>query len=419
MERIKILRITTSANTGAISRTAEQLGELVMKEGWESYIAYSRPGNPSSSHLIKVGNKFSIITHFLLTRCFDLCGYGSYFVTKRFVKKLKSLSPDLIHLHNIHSYDFNLSVLFEYLSSSNIPVVWTQHDCWAYTGHCSYYTAKQCEKWKVGCHSCPQSKTPPKSLFYDGSKRNYAHKKRLFTSVKNMRIVAVSNWMKEELKSSFLSKYNISLIYNGIDTSIFRPLQHDSKMIREKYNLGDNKLLIGVASTWEARKGLNDYLELDNILPNGYTILLVGVSEAIKESLPKSIKAIKRTESMEELAKLYSASFISLNLSLEESFGKTTPEAMSCGIPCIVYNSTASPELIDKNTGIVVNPGKINEIVDAIKTINTWDRNTVIEKCRNRACSLFSKDNNYKKYIELYKELLSNNSCITKKDAYE
>lgn len=403
---MKVLRITTSANTGAISRTAEQLGELVMKEGWESYIAYSRPGNPSSSKLIRVGNWASIAIHLILTRLFDLCGYGSYFATRKLVKKLKVLSPDLIHIHNIHSYDINLRVLFDYLSKANIPVVWTQHDCWAYTGHCSYYTKAKCEKWKTCCYDCSQYRTPPKSLWYDGSRRNFQQKKSLFTSVKNMNLVAVSKWMQGELSQSFLSNYPITLIYNGIDTSIFRPLQEHAAEVREKYNLGAKKILIGVASTWEARKGLDDYVKLNELVRQNYTIVLVGVSDIIKMTLPDNIIGISRTESMNELALLYSASYISLNLSQEESFGKTTPEALACGTPCIVYNSTASPELVDEGTGMVVDAGSIDGVYDAIMKIDNWDRETTINKCRERATSLFSKDENYKKYIYLYKRLM-------------
>ena len=403
---MKVLRITTSANTGAISRTAEQLGELVMAEGWESYIAYSRPGNPSSSQLIKVGNYFSILFHLFLTRCFDMCGYGSYFATKKLIKKIKKISPDIIHIHNIHSYDFNLEVLFNFFSTLQTPIVWTQHDCWAYTGHCTFYSSVNCQKWKSECYNCPQYNTPPKSWWVDGSKRNYKLKKQLFTSVNNMHLVAVSQWMKYELTNSFLSKYPIHLIYNGIDVQKFRPRQQDSHLVRDKYNLGNRKLLIGVASTWESRKGLDDYIELNKRLSMDYSILLVGVTDSIKRKLPQGILAINRTESMDELAMLYSASFISLNLSKEESFGKTTPEAMACGVPCIVYDSTASPELVDEKTGIVVKPNDIDDLYHAILEIEKWDVISTRENCRNRACTYFSKDVNYKKYIELYKKII-------------
>lgn len=406
MESVKILRITSSLNTGAIGKTAEQLGQLVLKEGWESYCAFSRFGNPSSSQTIKVGGRLSIWFHVLIARLFDLCGYGSYFATKKLVKVIVQISPDLIHLHNIHSYDYNLNVLFNFLKGSNIPVVWTQHDCWAYTGHCPFYSMIDCNKWKTGCHACPQSHEYPKSWFFDGSRRNYKHKKKLFCSLQNVHIVAVSGWMKNELTNSFLSKYPIKLIYNGIDTSIFRPHQDKIVEVRRKYGLGDKKLLIGVAAIWEPRKGIEDYIKLNKILSNDYQIVLVGISEKIKKHIPEKIKVIGRTESMEELALLYCTSTVSLNLSLEESFGKTTAEALACGIPCIVYDCTASPELVDEKTGIVVESGDVMGVWNAIKEISSWDLEKTSELCRDRACNLFSKDKNYKQYINLYKDIL-------------
>lgn len=403
----KIFRITTTINSGAIGKTAEQLGELVMAEGWESYCAFSRPGNPSTSTLMRVGNKWSILFHVFLTRVFDMCGYGSYFATKRLVREIKNISPDLIHLHNIHSYDFNLKVLFEYLKQSGIPVVWTQHDCWAFTGHCTHYSKVRCGKWKNGCHGCPQTHAYPKSWLFDGSSRNYTLKKQLFSSVNNLTLVAVSKWMKNELAQSFLSDNHIRHIYNGIDTTIFRPLQDKNDETRKKYQLGEKKILIGVAAIWEEKKGIDDYILLSQILPKDYQILLVGVPERIKKRFPCQIRTLCRTESMEELALLYSVSAVCLNLSYEESFGKTTVEAMACGVPCVVYNCTASPELVDEETGIIVKPGDVEGVLNAIKTIGNWDRSKSINDCRERACKLFSVDKNYQQYIGLYRELLN------------
>ncbi len=406
MNKIKILRITSSLNAGAIGKTAEQLGQLVLKEGWESYYAYSRYGNPSSSQTIKVGGRLSIWFHVLITRLFDLYGYGSYYATKKLVKEIVQISPDLIHLHNIHSYDFNLNVLFEYLKKGDTPVVWTQHDCWAYTGHCPFYSMVGCNKWKTGCHDCPQSHEYPKSWFFDGSRRNFRHKKKIFCSLQNVHIVAVSGWIKNELTNSFLSKYPLKQIYNGIDTNIFRPYQDRVYAVKRKYGFGDKKLLIGVAAIWEPRKGIDDYIKLNEIITDDYQIVLVGVSEKIRKHIPEKIKVIDRTENMEELALLYSVSDISLNLSYEESFGKTTAEALACGIPCIVYDCTASPELVDEKTGVVVKPGDVLGVWNAIKEISSWDLEKTRELCRERACNLFSKDKNYKQYIDLYKEIL-------------
>ncbi len=404
-----IFRFVSGLNEGSIGRTAEQLGQLVQSKGWRSFIAYSRLNLGSTSEVYRVDNKFSTLAHALLTRLLDMCGYGSYFTTKRLVRVIKKVNPDLIHLHIIHNYDINLKVLFNYLSTSGIPIVWTQHDCWSYTGHCAYYSNVACEKWKTGCNNCPQYKGFPKSWFYDGSKRNYNFKRQLFTSVpKNkMCIVAVSDYVKNDLEKSFLNIYRIKRIYNGIDTSQFVPRKDCCKETRIKYGLGNGILLMAFATAWTERKGISDYYRLRKKLNNRYTIVFVGVDEQIKKNLPEGIIGIENTSSIDELVKLYSTADIVMNLASEESFGKTTPEGMACGTPSVVYNSTASPELVDDKTGVICQRGDIDGVVNAIDTIMSWDREDTINNCRNRVLSLFSIQKNWNEYIELYEEMIN------------
>lgn len=403
---VKIIRITTEINRSSIGRTTEQLGKLVIAEGWESYIAWGRADGQSESYKIHVGNKASVFVHGLLTRFFDLHGYGSYFATKRLVSNIKEIKPDIIHLHDIHGYYINLKVLFKYLKDCGIPVVWSHHDCWAFTGHCSFYSSVDCDKWQTECHHCPLSKEYPGSLFIDNSRKNFRLKKKLFTSLEQLYNVGVSEWISKELKKSFLNKYPIITICNGIDTDVFRPRQECSDEIRKKYDLGNGNILLGVATAWGERKGLSDYYRLRERLNDSYTIVLVGVPQSLQESLPDGIIGIQRTDSIEELSKLYSTASIVLNLASAESFGKTTPEGLSCGVPSIVYNCTASPDLVDEKTGIVLEKGDIEGIVRAIIQIMSWDKELTIKKCRERACELYSIKNNWPKYIDLYKQIL-------------
>ena len=406
MSSIKILRITTEINRSSIGRTTEQLGKLVIAEGWESYIAWGRSDGNSDSFKIHVGNKTSVLFHVLLTRFFDLHGYGSYFATKKLVSKINKIKPDIIHLHDIHGYYINLEVLFAYLKESSIPIVWSHHDCWAFTGHCAFYSSVDCNKWQTECHHCPLYKEYPGSLFIDNSGKNFRLKKQLFTSLENLYNVGVSEWISKELRKSFFSKYPIITICNGIDTGVFRPRQECSDEIREKYNLGKGNILLGVATAWGERKGLSDYYKLREQLSEDYTIVLVGVPQSLRESLPAGIIGIQRTDSIDELCKLYSTASIVLNLASAESFGKTTPEGLSCGIPSIVYNCTASPDLVDSETGVVVEKGDIKGIINAVNTIMTWDKEKTIQKCRERACEHYNIENNWPKYIDLYKKIL-------------
>lgn len=411
---MRIFRITTEINRNSIGRTTEQLGIMVLEEGWESYIAFGRTDGISKSHKIQIGNKFSVYSHVLLTRLFDMHGYGSYFSTKKLVSELKRIQPDLIHLHDIHGYYINLGVLFKFLKQSGIPLVWTHHDCWAYTGHCGFYSEVGCSKWKVQCHNCPVTKEYPSSLFVDRSRKNFIYKKKLFTSIDRLYNVGVSQWICNELKESFLNKYPIKRIYNGIDTDIFKPCPENSEAIRKKYNLGDGILLTAVATAWIQRKGLSDYFELRKRLDSAYTLVFVGAPKDLSEKLPQGIIGIPRTNNIQELVNIYSASTIVMNLAGAESFGKTTPEGLACGIPSIVYNCTASPELVDSTTGAVLEKGDIDGIISAIEKISSWDRQETSERCRKRACELFSTKNNWPLYIDLYKSILGNKEERTK-----
>lgn len=401
----KILQINPTANSASTGRIAEQIGQLAIDAGWESFIAFGRSCNASQSNLIKIGGKKDTFVHGLCSLLFDNHGLTSTSATNAFVKQIKTISPDIIHLHNVHGYYLNYELLFDYLSRVEVPVVWTLHDCWAYTGHCSHYSDIDCQKWQTQCGMCPKKHNYPKSLLLDRSSRNYQKKKNCFNSLKNLTLVPVSHWLEEEVKKSFLKENQIKCILNGVDVEQFYPTERE-QVTRKKYGLNQKKVLLGVATAWGPRKGWHDYIKLSQTLPNDYKIVMVGVSEKQAKELPENILAIKRTENVEQLADLYSVADVVLNLSDEESFGLTTAEGFACGTPSIVYNCTASPELITPGTGIVIEKGDIKALIEAITTITSKGKEYYAANCRNRAVECYDKNKNYQQYIELYKELL-------------
>ena len=405
----KLLQINTVINSGSTGHIAEGIGQLAIKNGWESYIAYGRNDRPSSSTKIKIETKWSIYLHVLKTRLFDRHGFGSKKATKKFIKQIETIKPDIIHLHNIHGYYLNIEALFHYLKVTNIPIVWTLHDCWSFTGHCSHFEYIKCKKWIKLCNHCPQKKNYPASFFLDNSTKNYLDKKRLFTSVSNMTIISVSQWINDLLSNSFLSKYPKKIIPNGIDTALFSP--QNNCQIREKLNLKESDFVIlGVATVWNERKGLMDFIKLANLIDTNTKIVLVGLSEHQKKNLPKNIIPLTRTESQKELAELYSAANVVLNLSYEESFGMTTVEGFACGTPSIVYNCTASPELLTNKTGFIVQAGNLDELIYAINTIRKNTKSYYSSFCIERAITFYDKNKQFANYINLYDDILSNNS---------
>lgn len=404
----KILQINPVVKNGSTGRIAEQIGVIAMENGWDSYIAYSpRPKNTSQSKLIQIGNIYDNIWHAIITRLFDMHGLGSYWATKRFIRSIKKIKPDIIHLHNIHGYYLNYKVLFQFLSQTNIPIVWTFHDFWPITGHCSYFSDVNCLKWKTICHTCPKKKYYPKSLWLDNSKNNHNLKRKFFTSVENLTIVPVSKWVESLVKESFFEKKSIKTIYNGVDLNTFYPIS-DTVVIKNKYCINDKFVLLGLATTWGKRKGWDDYMKLSAYLPSDCIIVLVGLNSKQLKDLPKNIIGIKRTENIQELATLYSAADIVLNISYQETFGLTTVEGFACGTPGIVYNTTASPELISPETGIIVEPGNIKQILVAIETIKSKGKEFYKTKCRERAEQVFNIQDRFKEYISLYEKLFKN-----------
>jgi glycosyltransferase involved in cell wall biosynthesis len=400
----KLLQINSLVNSGSTGRIAEEIGQMAMAVGWESYIAYGRNNRPSQSKLIKIGSDLDIKMHGLQTRLFDRHGLGSKSATRELVEKIEKIKPDIIHLHNIHGYYINIEILFKYLQNTNIPVVWTLHDCWPITGHCSYFSFVGCDKWKTQCFSCPQKTDYPASWFIDRSEKNFNLKKKLFTSLPNVTLVPVSNWLSGILEESFLQNYPLKVIHNGINTEVFRP--STGVAFRIKHSLENKFILLGVASVWSPRKRMKDFIALSKLLNNDFQIVLVGLTRKQIEQLPDSILGVERTESMEELAEIYVASDVYVNPTYEDNFPTTNLESLACGTPVITYKTGGSPEAIDDLTGIVVEQGNINKLVEAINQIKEKGKEYYTEACVERVHRLYRKEDRYREYIELYESLL-------------
>lgn len=403
----KLLQISIEVNSNSVGRIAEQIGQVAISHGWESYITYARNHQPSKSHVIKIGNKFDIYWHGLMTRLFDSHCLHSTRATEKLIKTIDSIKPDIIQLHHIHGYFLNMKVLFNYLSSINTPLVWVFHDCWSFTGHCAHFDYIGCDKWKSGCYSCILKNQYPSSLFFDRSKENYIIKKKLFTSVNNMTIVPVSYWLADLVKESFLCKFPIKVIQNGINTNSFSPVSDQEILyLRKQLNLTNEIVLLGVASTWCQRKGLSDFVELSKIIPMQWKIILIGLDAHQIDSLPHNIIGLKRTESVHQLSVFYSLASVFINPTWEDTFPTTNLESLACGTPIITYRTGGSVESVDSKTGIVVDKGSILQIVDGVYQILSFGKKYYSDYCRQRAIALYDMNDKFNDYIKLYDSLL-------------
>lgn len=392
----KLFQINECLNysTGNISQS---IGNAAFSIGWDSWIAYSsrEPAVPSFSHIIKVGGFLNPYIHYAENRLFDREGLSSRRATRELVKQIKEIKPDIVQLHNIHDHWLNYRILFEYLNSTDIKVVWTFHDCWAFTGHCFHFVTKDCQKWKTECHDCPLQREYPKTLL-DRSRKNFELKKRLLTSNPNLTIVGCSNWMADLVHMSFLKDKRIEVIHNGIDLNVFKPSG-------SKPNDGTFRVL-AVSNVWNKEKGYYDILKLREMLPADYELIIVGLTAEQLKELSKGIKGIQRTQSVQEMVGLYSSADVLINPTYADTFPTINIEALACGTPVITYKTGGSPEILDEKTGIVVEQGNLEALAKAIFSLrsNPLDSN----ECRKRAETSFNKDERFRDYIKLYEQLL-------------
>lgn len=402
-----VLRVNTS--TG---RIMQEIGELAMQHGWRSCIAYSkgRDGIKScQSEVIPVGNKWSTIWHGLETRLFDRHGLASNEATRLFVKQIQELKPDVIHIHNIHGYFLNYQILFDFLAKSNIPVVWTVHDCWLYTGHCYYYSYAGCNKWQTGCGHCPQKKEFPASWLIDRSHQNYEDKKQAFTSLPQdqLTIIPVSEWIREEMQHSFFRDYQFHVIHNGINTNIFNI--YNPEQVKQKYGLNRKHILLGVASIWSREKGFDDCIQMADFLHPDEMLVLVGVRPEQQKKLKKNMLGIPRTENIHQLAELYAAADAFINPTWQDNYPTVNLEAIACGTPVVTYRTGGSIEAITDQTGFIVPQGNVKEMLEAARLISQRGKAYYQQPCRTYALENFRKEDRYQDYLDLYDKLTERN----------
>ena len=351
---MKYLLINSVAGVGSTGKIAADICRKLMLEGHEVVLAYGRDkANCDDIRTIKIGNKFDVYWHVGMTRLFDKHGLCSKHATKQFLKWVENYEPEVIWLHNIHGYYINYEELFEYIKRHNKKVKWTLHDCWAFTGHCSYFTYAKCEQWKTNCLCCPQIHSYPSCLFKVKVDKIFEIKRAAFTGVDGMELIVPSQWLNNLVSQSFLKEYQCTVIYNEINRNIFKPTVSS---FRRDFHLEDKRIVLGVASTWSKRKGLDDFCKLATMLSDSYAIVLVGLSEKQIRKLPKKIIGLKRTGKIEEFAQNYASATVYVNPSKEETSCIANREAMDCGTSATVYSESLCEEVISTfGNGVAVN----------------------------------------------------------------
>ena len=408
----------TYKHGGSTGRIAYDLLLTQKKEGIDGFVIYGYSDGESSDaySLCLQRNILRRRINILRTRLFDAHGFYNEYETDVLIRKVEELKPDIIHLHNIHNHYVHVGRLFDYIKKHNIPVVWTLHDCWPFTGHCAYFDYADCNKWKTMCHDCPSLKDYPPTWFFDRTSRNYKDKNESFCGVKNLTLVTPSKWLAELTRESFLSEYPVVTINNGVDINIFRPTNDN---VKERLGISGKKMLLAMATTFDRRKGTQYLRQLPKMLSDDEVLVLVGLAKEQLEkfNMPRCI-GIGRTNSVEELAAYYSAADVFINPTLEDNFPTTNIEALACGTPVVTFKTGGSVEsvldgesvvcennIIYSSVGMVVPKGDMQAMLTAVRKITVKGKSAYSCACRRKAEEYYDKNNQYMKYVELYNEV--------------
>lgn len=399
-----------ASNVGSTGGIMLQIADVAKKRGYNVHVCCpdcrtNRLKKTAETYFI--GNRFSRNFHLIVRKIFGLAGLLSFFPTLKLIKRMKKDRCELIHLHVIHSDYVNFPLLFRYIKKNDIPVIWTFHDCWAFTGRCPYFDLTQCEKWKNGCFECPYQKNLYPESKVDSTAFMWKKKKTWFSSINNCTIVTPSSWLAQLTKRSFLKDYPITVINNGIDLDVFRP-SDDRDFVKKKIGMESKKIVLGVAFGWGYRKGLDVFIELSKRLPEDYQIVLVGTDPVIDGTLPKNIVSIHRTHNRQELANIYAAADVFVNPTREENYPTVNMESLACGTPVVTFDTGGCAEIVDEDTGSVVPCNDIDAMEREIYQICSCDSLDLRKTCREKARK-FDMYSRFEEYVNLYGSVLGQN----------
>ena len=390
---MKIVQINVTCGVGSTGKICLAVSQLLNERGLENYILFSEEDS-DYEYGIKYADRLSIKLEALKSRVFGNYGFNSKALTKKLIAKLDEIQPDIVHLHNLHGHGCNLEMLFNYFKEKNIRLYWTFHDCWAFTGYCPHFDMAGCDKWQTQCGDCPQKGAY--SFFFDKSDKLLSKKKELFSGL-DLTIITPSEWLKGLVQKSFLKEYEVKVINNGIDLSVFMPSESD---FREKHGLKDEFLILGVAFNWDERKGIDVFADLASTLPNDCRIVLVGTDENTRKLLPANVITIDRTENQTQLAEIYSACDLFLNATREDTFPTVNIESLACGTPVLTFATGGSTEIIDSTCGMAVEKNDTDAMRNAVLAIKE-SRPFTEEACLKKSAE-YCKDDKFKEYADIY-----------------
>lgn len=404
---MKVVQVNAISKIRSTGRIMMELSEYLNSKEIINYQVHPEGFSQKNSYII--GNKIDYKLHAILSRITGLQGYFSTLPTKRLLMFFDEINPDVVHLHNVHSNFINLNLILNYCTIKNIKLVLTLHDSWFYSARNLDYDIDM--KFLKSLKINPRMRLGQenRSYFFDNTKKIIEDRKKILQENDRIFIVGVSKWISDQArKSNMLQEINfdnIKTVYNWVNLEMFKPISNiNFKSFNFSKDRTKNKfVIVCVASEWNKFKGIDLILELVDKLPTDMLILLVGKTDYNLKRYQNLIH-IEETNNIDDLVQLYNIADVCLNISIAESFGQVTAEALACGTPVIVSNSTASPELIIENeTGKIINDLNTENILEALLVIQKKSKSYYTNKCRSFAEEKFSYTHNANKYLEIYK----------------
>lgn len=396
---MKVLQINAVYGYKSTGIIVKDIGETLQKVSDECYYAYQSSREPVKNGY-RVGGTLSWKWHALYARLLGKQAYASKIATRRFLKWIDKVNPDIVHLHNLHSNYINLNILCDYLAKRAIPTVITMHDCWYFTGKCTHYSAVKCDKWQTSCGSCPLNKSEQPSLFFDCTSKVLEDKTKHLLKLKNLTLVGCSEWIANEAKKSKLQSANIQVVYNGVDTAIFTP--HDSQ-IRNELGIENQFVILGMADKWCLEQNRDVVERLITSQDSNTKFVIVGCKEEQKEHFKSfnNVLALGYITDRNKLSDIYSAADVFVNLTRADTLPTVNMESICCGTPVITFNCCGGPELVDKDCGFIVEEGNVEQLISCVEAIKQQPLTFDVQKQHEK----FNKNECYKKYLEVYKNI--------------
>ena len=401
---MRILYIDVLCKSGSTGKIVYELYTRANANGHEAAVAYGRGKELAEHNIFKFGLDWETRFHALFTRLTGWTGCFSPRSTERLLKFMDEFKPDIVHLHEPHAYFLDLAPFFSYLSDNKIPLVYTFHCEFAFTGKCGY--SYDCEKYITGCGKCPRLREYPKTAFFDHTARMYEEKKMLLAK-QNMLLASPSVWLAEKAKKSFLYQRNIRIVRNGIDSeAMFCPREYAH--LKKLHGLENEKVVLAVAPSFisDERKGARHFIELARRMKDsGFRFIMIGVDGEVPD-LPSNIIALGRTENQAELAEYYSMADCFVICSDMENLPTTCLEAVCCGTPVVGFDVGGTAETAPAPIGSFCAYGDLEALEKALRTmLNNPPAQEAFEEYRKR----YSSEYMYEEYLKLYKELLEGN----------